>query len=290
MLLKPQDVLVVLKLLAMGQKLWSYAGLAAELGMSPSQLHAAIKRTVTARLAMQEGERIVADVPNLTEFLLHGLQYVLVPEWGGVARGMPTSFAAAPLQGATAAPPDPVPVWPDPQGEVRGVAFTPLYKSVPRAARADPKLYELLALVDAIRGGREHEREVARRMLEERLLQGGDTKETDVETADSIPIGAQLSVPRADLESLAKRFHIRRLAVFGSAARGELRADSDVDLMVEFEAEKAPSLWSATELHDALSRLFGGRPVDIVPPDVLRNPYRRKTIERDLKVLIDEAA
>ena len=166
------------------------------------------------------------------------------------------------------------------------VPFGHVYKSAPKAARADPKLYEF----DAIRGGRGHEREVARRVLEERLFQGGDSKETDVGTADLIQIGAQLSVPRAELESLAKRFHIRRLAVFGSAVRGELRADSDVDLMVEFEAGKAPSLWSATELQDAFSRLFGGRPVDIVPPDVLRNPYRRKTIERDLKVLVDEAA
>lgn len=290
MLLKPQDILVVLKLVAMGQKPWSYAGLARELGISPSQLHAAIKRTVAARLAIQQDERIVADVPNLAEFLLHGLQYVLVPEWGGVTRGMPTSYAAPPLQGAAAAPPDPVPVWPDPQGGVRGVAFTPLYKSVPQAARADPKLYELLALVDAIRGGVGHEREAAGRMLEERLYQRRDAKEIDMGASDAIQIGAQLSVPRAELESLVKRFRIRRLAVFGSAARGELRADSDVDLMVEFEAGQAPSLWSATELQEAFSRLFGGRPVDIVPPEVLRNPYRRKTIERDLKVLVDEAA
>ena len=64
---------------------------------------------------------------------------------------------------------EPVPVWPDPQGELRGASFTPLYKSVPKAARADPQLYELLVLVDAIRGGRAREREIAIKELTNRL-------------------------------------------------------------------------------------------------------------------------
>ena len=42
---------------------------------------------------------------------------------------------------------EPPPVWPDPEGEVRGMAFSPLYKSVPKAAQRGPKLYELLVLV-----------------------------------------------------------------------------------------------------------------------------------------------
>lgn len=106
---------------------------------------------------------------------------------------------------------------------------------------------------------------------------------------DTIPIGSDLDVPRDQLQALARRFHIRRAAVFGSAARGELRPDSDIDLLVEFEPGQAPSLWAAQELQDDFSRLFGGRPVDIVPPEVLRNPYRRKTIEPDLKVLYEAA-
>jgi hypothetical protein len=43
------------------------------------------------------------------------------------------------------------PVWPDPEGEVRGVGFEPRYKVMSKAARKDPVLYELLALVDALR-------------------------------------------------------------------------------------------------------------------------------------------
>lgn len=86
---------------------------------------------------------------------------------------------------------------------------------------------------------------------------------------------------------LCRRFHIKKLALFGSAARGELKPDSDVDLMIEFEPDRAPSLWDSTGLNEEFSALFGNRGVDIVPPEVLRNPYRRKTIQRDLKVLYE---
>ena len=111
------------------------------------------------------------------------------------------------------------------------------------------------------------------------------------ETNDNaILIGAALQISRPALERLAQRYHIRRLSLFGSAARGELRPDSDIDLLVEFEPGRAPSLWREHELQQAFSTLFGGRPVDLASPAILRNPYRRKTIERDLKVLFDEAA
>ena len=75
--------------------------------------------------------------------------------------------------------------------------------------------------------------------------------------------------------------------LFGSAARGALAPESDIDLLVEFEAGKAPSFWAEPEMREAFSALFGGRRVDLVPPEVLENPYRRKSILRDLKVLYE---
>jgi len=48
---------------------------------------------------------------------------------------------------------EPPPVWPHPDGEVRGQSFSPLYTSVPQAAREDSRFYELMVLVDALRGG-----------------------------------------------------------------------------------------------------------------------------------------
>ena len=110
------------------------------------------------------------------------------------------------------------------------------------------------------------------------------------QTDDVILIGGTIEVSRAALEALARKYHIRRLSLFGSAARGELRPDSDIDLMVEFEPGKAPSLWKVVTLQEEFSALFQGRPVDVTSPEILRNPFRRKTIEKDLKVLFDEAA
>jgi hypothetical protein len=72
----------------------------------------------------------------------------------------------------------PPPVWPDPEGEVRGTATSPIYKSVPKAARQDEQPYELLVLVDAIRGGRAREREIAIKELRERLQRYGEATES----------------------------------------------------------------------------------------------------------------
>lgn len=93
-------------------------------------------------------------------------------------------------------------------------------------------------------------------------------------------------VSRARLARLCRKYHVRRLGMFGSAARGELTPESDVDLLIEFEPGKAPSLWSETEMREAFGALFGRR-VDLVPPQALENPYRRKSILRDLRVLYE---
>lgn len=161
MILKPQDILILLKLVAIGKNDWSYAKLAVELDMSPSEVHAAIKRSLQAQLAIQYSTRIVPNTKNIEEFLVHGIRYVFVPERGEITRGMPTIYAAAPMNSEIIPSGDPPPVWPDPEGKIRGVSFSPLYKSVPKAAKKDPGLYELLVLVDSIRGGNIRERKIA---------------------------------------------------------------------------------------------------------------------------------
>ena len=285
MVLKPQDLLVLLKLVVIGEKPWSYGKLAVALGMSPAEVHAAAKRLLAAKLGVRKDDRLVPDIRNLGEFLAHGLRYVFVPEWGEVTRGVPTLDAAPPLGDLKTASSEPVPVWPDPQGEARGTSFSPLYKSAPKAARADPVLYELLVLVDAIRGGRAQVREIAISMLNARLADQGDDKMNPGTAADYLQVGDQLKVSRTELVSLAKRFHISRLSLFGSAARGDLRPDSDIDLLVEFEPGKAPSLAGMLEISEAFSALFGGRAVDLATTSILENPYRRRAIERDMEML-----
>jgi len=154
MILKPQDILVLLKLLTLRKQSWSYAWLGVQLGMSPSQLHASVKRILKSQLAVTRGDTVV---PN-------GCLFTLVfckPEKGEITRGMPTAYAAPFLMKNFHASSDLPPVWPDKDGNVRGEAFSPIYKLAPRAAQMDDELYELLAIVDAIRGGKARERKLA---------------------------------------------------------------------------------------------------------------------------------
>jgi hypothetical protein len=167
--LKPQDICVLLKIVALDRAPWSYSQLAYELGMSASEVHAGVKRATEASLMRLEEGWGTPDPGALQELLVHGVKYVFTPVHGRLTRGMPTACGAPPLSRVLALAHDLPPVWPDAEGEVRGYEFSPLYKSVPYAARRDPRLYELLALVDAIRGGAETEREVAIRELRARL-------------------------------------------------------------------------------------------------------------------------
>jgi hypothetical protein len=167
MILKPQDIFIMLKLVVWNSPEWSYPALSHELSMSASEVHAGIKRAAAARL--MDMDRKMSVKSNLLEFLIHGVKYAFPPDRGGIARGMPTGYAAQPLRDLIMQPDEPTPVWPDPEGQVRGYEFSPLYSSVPAACRVDPKLYELLALVDAIRDGRARERKIAIKELQLRI-------------------------------------------------------------------------------------------------------------------------
>jgi DNA-binding Lrp family transcriptional regulator len=169
MVLKPQDVVVALKFTGFTEKRPPFSQIAKELYLSVSEVHAAVKRAQAAHLI--HGPEL-GDRPNrkaLEEFLVHGLKYAFPAHHGAITRGLPTSYAAEPLRRHIRAGDEPLPVWPDPSGPVRGASFEPLYRNVPKAARQDPHLYELLALVDAIRDGRARERKIAEKELVTRL-------------------------------------------------------------------------------------------------------------------------
>ena len=168
MLLKPQDIFIMLKLVVLDSSEWSYPALSHELSMSASEVHAGVKRAVAAKLMDMHRKKPVKS--NLLEFLLHGVKYAYPPDRGGITRGMPTGYAAPPLRELIVQSGEPPPVWPDPEGQMRGYEFSPLFSSVPQACKVDPKLYELLALVDAIRDGRARERKIAMKEIQSRFL------------------------------------------------------------------------------------------------------------------------
>jgi predicted nucleotidyltransferase len=98
---------------------------------------------------------------------------------------------------------------------------------------------------------------------------------------------AMVEVPRPALARMCRKYGVKKLCLFGSAARREMKSTSDVDLLVEFAPGSRTSIFDFPEMQRDFSRLFGNRAVDLVPPGVLRNPYRRKAIAPDLKVLYE---
>ena len=193
MVLKPQDLLIALKLAALrlsdGHDIanpmaevvdepqrpmgidWSYRSLADELDISVSEISATIRRGLAARLLVKTdaSSKPQPMFQSLREFCIHGVKYVYAAEKGEPTRGILTAYAAPVLQDKLVETDELVPVWPYARGAVRGYSLMPIYPSVPVAAARDPVLYDLLALLDAMRVGRAHERSMAEKLFGEML-------------------------------------------------------------------------------------------------------------------------
>lgn len=96
----------------------------------------------------------------------------------------------------------------------------------------------------------------------------------------------EIAERRTDLEALCRRFGVRRLEVFGSAATGAFRAEeSDLDLLVEFEAAVGAGYADRYfGLLESMEQLFG-RPVDLVVASAIKNPYFRESVEQTKSLL-----
>lgn len=135
--------------------------------MSASEAHAAVRRLTEARLIDPETREVRREA--LRNFLVHGVPYVFPATPNEITRGMPTAWAAPVMAGKVTSSDQVPPVWRDPDGKVQGASVEPLYPTTPAAARRDPELYALLALVDALRIGRARERAIAEKELTSRL-------------------------------------------------------------------------------------------------------------------------
>lgn len=161
--LRPVDVPVALRLVETPEA--TYAQLGEDLGISSSSAHAAVHRLSLAGL-MHPHQRTVNRL-TLLEFLEHGVQYAFPPIMGGTVRGIPTSHAAPILASEIIA--DDKIVWPALDGHVIGESLLPLYEGAVNLPRRCLSLYEMLALVDALRVGRVRERKIASRKLREKF-------------------------------------------------------------------------------------------------------------------------
>lgn len=175
MALKPQDVVVLLKIISIGQRKEAYpqSRIAYELCMSVSEINSAFKRLIHSNLLTPyiDNRKPQPIIDACIEFLVYGIRYVYPPTRGEMTRGVPTAYAAPVFEGLIGQDAEPIPVWPYAEGEVRGMAYSPLYSSVPESVSKHPcsLFYDLLCLVDAIRNGRAREKKIAIKLLKEKL-------------------------------------------------------------------------------------------------------------------------
>ena len=154
--MRPQDIVVLLKIAAKGKKPWLMKDLSNELNISASEVSESIHRSVIAGLIAPDKKHLMKLA--LLEFLEHGLRYVYPQQAGALVRGMPTAYSAPPLDQFIASV-EPY-VWPYAEGKVRGQAIEPLHPKVPESCLKDPLFYRLMALCDALRVGKAREKKL----------------------------------------------------------------------------------------------------------------------------------
>lgn len=143
------------------------APLAEELGVAPSQVHAALGRLHTAGLLRTDSRS--TNVRALGEFILGGVRYAFPAGRGPLTEGVPTAYSTAPLAAVVDAVD--VVVWPAPQAptRVRGFGLTPLYPRAPVLVERSPETYAVVSIIDAFRLGDARIRSMARAELERAL-------------------------------------------------------------------------------------------------------------------------
>lgn len=167
--LKPQDLVVALKVATNDRRDLTLTALGEELSMVVSAVHGSISRCEQARLLSRAAGRITPMKQALLEFTIHGARYSFPAMQGTVTRGMATSLSGPSLREHFDQSKAMPLVWPDPVGDSYGPSLIPLHHTVPEASRLDPVLFDVLSLLDAIRAGAAREREMAAALLTERL-------------------------------------------------------------------------------------------------------------------------
>jgi predicted nucleotidyltransferase len=87
-----------------------------------------------------------------------------------------------------------------------------------------------------------------------------------------------VSIPHDKLHEFCRRHGIRKLAFFGSVVRADFRPESDIDVMVEFEPAHKVGFFELFDMEGELSRLLGGRKIDLNTPNSLSKYFRQQAL------------
>lgn len=163
--MKPQDVVVLAKLIAINNPDNTQMALSEMLYMSQSEISTSISRSSYAGLLMNKGKEVNRKL--FFDFIKYGLAVVFPQHPGAIVRGTLTAHSAPPLDMEIVS--EEKYVWPYAKGRARGQSIAPLYNTVPKAVVLDHSLHELLALMDAVRVGKAREKNLALELLEQRI-------------------------------------------------------------------------------------------------------------------------
>jgi len=88
----------------------------------------------------------------------------------------------------------------------------------------------------------------------------------------------RITVPTDSVANFCQHHHIRKLALFGSVLREDFGAESDVDVLVEFEPGHVPGFIRLAGMEFELEELFSGRKVDLRTPEDLSRYFRDEVV------------
>jgi hypothetical protein len=164
--MRPQDIVVLLKIIALKDTDWRNTDLAYALQISTSEISEALNRCKIAGLIDSKKRKV--HLTSFKEFLITGLKYVFPVAPGALVKGVPTAHSASPIKKHISSGVD-IYVWPYAKGSERGQAIEPLYKTIAAVVHEDKFFYELLVIADTFRVGRTREIKFAIEELEKRL-------------------------------------------------------------------------------------------------------------------------
>jgi hypothetical protein len=164
--MRPQDIVVLIKIILFEDKEWQFQDIARAIYISPAEVSESLSRSSFAGLINYERRKVFRNA--FFEFLQFGLPYVFPQAPGPMTKGMATSHSHKYFKGNIVS--NEVFVWPDPNGSDYGQAIEPLYINQVKAAKEDSRLYEILAMLDVIRVGKNREKKVAINYLRKLLL------------------------------------------------------------------------------------------------------------------------
>ncbi|MBL4651383.1 MAG: hypothetical protein JKY53_00760 [Flavobacteriales bacterium] len=164
--MRPQDVVILLKIIAKGSQSWQLSELSSSLKISISEISESLNRSQFAKLIDYKKKKV--NRQNLLEFLEHGVSYVFPQQPGSLVRGALTAHSHPFMKVNFISEMNYV--WPDNEGKEMGLMIEPFYPKQVDAIKDDEMFYKLLALVDVIRVGKVREIKFAIGELKKMIL------------------------------------------------------------------------------------------------------------------------